>query len=128
MFGRVWAEWLTFVVCLALGVAVGLHSEKAFGRETGNPFYKNRIIPGSKGVPCCTRRDCRRLDGYRMLPGGEYEILMPEGYWFKPDPKIVLKDVTPDGKAHACWQDRPTMAFAARKRVVFCVWIPIMFM
>jgi len=113
-------------VLLLLASCLQMHV--AHGRETGNPFYKNRMVPGSENVPCCTRRDCRPLNGYRMLPGGDYEILMPEGYWFKPDPKIILKDVTPDGKAHACWQDRPAMAYGTRNRVVFCVWIPIMFM
>jgi hypothetical protein len=124
MFGR--AFFAAIAALLVVGSCSAIVSEHTYAAN--NPFYKGRDVPGGKGVPCCNERDCRALDGYRMLPGGEYEILMPEGYWFKPNKNIVLKDVTPDGKAHACWQDKPQMAFEARRRVVFCVWIPIMFM
>lgn len=112
-------------VFLFLGFCAQMHV--AHDAPFKHSFYKDKTVPGTM-VSCCTKKDCQSLEGYRMLPGGEYEILMPEGYWYKPEKRIVRVDVTPDAKAHACWTDATTAAYSARKRTVFCVWIPIMFM
>lgn len=120
MFGKLFLA--VIIVLLVLGACSAMLSTRTYG----DTFYKDRMVPGTK-VPCCNKSDCHVIEAHRKIDGF-HEILMPDGYWFRPDPKIVLEDVTPDGKAHACWHDKATAAYSTRNRVVFCVWIPIMFM
>ena len=125
MINKPWIEWVLLLAALLFGVTLAHCARADFER---NPFYRGKTVPGSPGVPCCTKRDCTSLSAYRMVAGGHYEIWLPQGYWYRPDPKIIRKDVTPDGKAHACFIEYPGMNYAPNRVVVYCVWIPIMFM
>lgn len=110
-------EWF-IVGCLAL-----------FAMETradtpNNPFYKGQTVPGTD-VSCCTKKDCQPLTAWRQdRISGEFEIYLPPGYWYRPQQNIIRHAFTPDGQAHACWQEGKRMAYGKRNITVFCVWIP----
>lgn len=92
--------------------------------SANNEFYKDKVVPGTQ-VSCCTKKDCVPLAAWRQDHLGEYEIYLPHGFWFKPQQSVVRVEHTPDGRAHACYQERDRMNYAPFKITVFCVWIPI---
>ncbi len=113
-----WVILLAFLAGMALATSL-----KA---EERNPLYR-QSIPGTN-VPCCDKHDCRAIEKYRMVEGGHYEIWLEPGYWYRPDPKVIRKQHIPDGKAHACYTEKLTEAYGPRRIMVYCVWIPILFM
>jgi hypothetical protein len=113
MFGRVLAAAIASLLLAGAAAADDL-----------NPFYKGQMSPGTN-VPCCNKKDCMALDKWRQDAKGEYEIWIKPGFWYKPAQRIIRKEATPDGRAHACIQYGEAAAYTSVKITVFCVWIPI---
>ena len=121
MKNKPWLEVVALLGALLLGACVALGARA----EERNPLYRD-TIPGT-AVPCCNKEDCHPVK-FRMIHGGRYEIYLPMGYWHMPEERIIRKQVTPNGEAHACWQVNPAANYAVNRVTVFCVWIPIQFM
>ncbi len=113
---------LLFIACaFFFGLVFGFSAVA----EERNPLYRD-TVPGTE-VPCCNKQDCHPVR-YRMVPGGEYEIYLPMGYWYRPEKRIIRVQFIPDGEAHACWTADLAANYSANRITVFCVWIPIQFM
>ena len=83
--------------------AYAQHSSHAQHHEN---FYKD--LKRKDGVSsCCSDRDCRRADDWRMTPSGKYHVKI-DGVWIMPPQWIVQHKNTPDGEAHACYDMGPT--------------------
>jgi len=66
-------------------------------------FYKD--LKRRDGVSsCCSNKDCRRLDDWRMTPSGKYHVKV-DGEWIMPPQWVVQHKQTPDGEAHGCYTD-----------------------
>ena len=85
---------------ILLGVALLLIVHPSH-KEHHDGFYKH--LKRKDGVSsCCSNKDCRRADDWRMTPSGKYHIQI-DGLWIMPPQYIIQHKQTPDGEAHACF-------------------------
>lgn len=82
-----------------------------------NPFYKDKIVPGTQTVSCCRDKDCKPMHDWRYR-NSQYEILM-DNVWHVPPQRLITHEPTPDGLAHACYT--PVGNYINW----FCIFIPV---
>jgi hypothetical protein len=86
----------------------GMHGD---GHAQNHDWYKDLQQPGT-GLLCCNGRasgldgDCRPTRAY-VDDDGTWKALI-DGRWVAVPPKVVLKQLAPDGNSHICankWGD-----------------------
>jgi hypothetical protein len=89
----------------------GLRSE---GHAENHDWYQELKQPGT-GFSCCNgtingvEGDCRPTRAYLNDDGQWYALL--EGRWVVVPPRVVLKQLAPDGRSHIC---------ASRSGLIYC--------
>jgi len=96
--------------------AQGQHAQGQYGQGHGenHDWYKELKQPGT-GYSCCNGRsntsdgDCRPTRAYISDDGMWYALL--NGRWVPVPPRVVLKQLAPDGRSHIC---------ASRSGMIYC--------
>jgi hypothetical protein len=107
------------VLLLLIGVTAGARAiaqdgQHGQGHSENHDWYEKLTQPGSN-ASCCngTRNgvegDCRPTRAYQKDDGMWYALL--NGRWVPVPPRVVLKNLAPDGNSHIC---------AAPSGVIFC--------
>lgn len=84
------------------------------GHAENHDWYEKLKQPGSN-ASCCNgtkngvEGDCRPTRAYQKDDGNWYALL--NGRWVPVPPRVVLKDLSPDGNSHIC---------AGQSGVIFC--------
>ena len=103
------------LVCAAVGLRV--HAQDSFhgqGHAENHDWYKELRQPGT-GYSCCNgtangvEGDCRPTRAY-LQDDGTWRALI-DGKWVQVPPRVVLKQLAPDGNSHIC---------ASRSGVIYC--------
>ena len=93
------------------GVDRGWHNQ---GHAENHDWYKELKQPGT-GFACCNgtvngvEGDCRPTRAYLNDDGMWYALL--DGRWIPVPPRVVLKQLAPDGSSHIC---------ASKSGMIFC--------
>ena len=115
-------SFVTLVVCAAVGLRVhaqdrqpaeysGQHGQ---GHAENHDWYKELKQPGT-GYSCCNgavngiEGDCRPTRAY-LQDDGTWRALI-DGTWVIVPPRVVLKQLAPDGNSHIC---------ASRSGLIYC--------
>jgi hypothetical protein len=115
-------SFVTLLVCAAVGLRVhaqvsaddrgsGHHGQ---GHAENHDWYKELKQPGT-GYSCCNgtvngiEGDCRPTRAY-LQDDGTWRALI-EGRWVPVPPRVVLKQLAPDGNSHIC---------ASRSGLIYC--------
>jgi hypothetical protein len=103
------------VACAAVGLRVqaqtGNHGQ---GHAENHDWYKELKQPGT-GYSCCNgttngiEGDCRPTRAY-LQDDGTWRALV-DGHWVEVPPRVVLKQLAPDGNSHIC---------ASRSGLIYC--------
>jgi hypothetical protein len=106
---------LVILVCAAVGLRVhaqdGTHGQ---GHAENHDWYKELKQPGT-GYSCCNgttngiEGDCRPTRAY-LQDDGTWRALV-DGRWVVVPPRVVLKQLAPDGNSHIC---------ASRSGLIYC--------
>jgi len=106
---------LVILVCAAVGLRVhaqdGYHGQ---GHAENHDWYKELKQPGT-GYSCCNgtangiEGDCRPTRAY-LQDDGTWRALI-DGRWVQVPPRVVLKQLAPDGNSHIC---------ASRSGLIYC--------
>src|SRR5262249_41647604 len=115
---------VSFVIFLA--AAVGLRVQAQDGHAQGDlgqhgqghaenhDWYKEMKPPGTR-FPCCNgttngiEGDCRPTRAY-LTEDGTWRAMI-DGQWVLVPPRVVLKQLAPDGRSHIC---------ASRSGLIYC--------
>jgi hypothetical protein len=97
----------------AVALVLGLLSSPAAAHE--NDWYGSLRSP--TGIPCCSNKDCRRLDAC-TLPDGKQGVAANGGCWPIPYDKVLPGLSSPDGEMHGCFPN------SAGKPVWLCFVLP----
>jgi hypothetical protein len=92
------------------------HAQGQYGQGHGenHDWYKELKQPGT-GYSCCNGRsatsegDCRPTRAYLNDDGMWYALL--NGRWVPVPPRVVLKQLAPDGRSHIC---------ASKNGMIYC--------
>ena len=93
------------------GDARGRHGE---GHAENHDWYQGLKQPGT-GFSCCNgttngvEGDCRPTRAYLNDDGNWYALL--DGNWIPVPPRVVLKQLAPDGSSHIC---------ASKSGLIYC--------
>ena len=93
------------------GEAAGRHGQ---GHAENHDWYKQLKQPGT-GFSCCNgttngvEGDCRPTRAYLNDDGNWYALL--DGRWIPVPPRVVLKQLAPDGSSHIC---------ASKSGLIYC--------
>ena len=115
-------SFVTLLVCAAVGLRAhaqdrkpaeysGQHSQ---GHAENHDWYKELKQPGT-GYSCCNgtvngiEGDCRPTRAY-LQDDGTWRALI-DGSWVEVPPRVVLKQLAPDGNSHIC---------ASRSGLIYC--------
>jgi hypothetical protein len=115
-------SFVTLLVCAAVGLRVhaqvpaddrgsGNHGQ---GHAENHDWYKELKQPGT-GYSCCNgtvngiEGDCRPTRAY-LQDDGTWRALI-DGRWVLVPPRVVLKQLAPDGNSHIC---------ASRSGLIYC--------
>ena len=115
-------SFVTLLVCAAVGLRVhaqisaddrgtGQHGQ---GHAENHDWYKELKQPGT-GYSCCNgtvngvEGDCRPTRAY-IQDDGTWRALI-DGRWVVVPPRVVLKQLAPDGNSHIC---------ASRSGLIYC--------
>ena len=115
-------SFVTLLVCVAVGLRVhaqvsadnsapGHHGQ---GHAENHDWYKELKQPGT-GYSCCNgtvngvEGDCRPTRAY-LQDDGTWRALI-DGRWVPVPPRVVLKQLAPDGNSHIC---------ASRSGLIYC--------
>jgi hypothetical protein len=115
-------SFVTLLVCAAVGLRVhaqnrepaeysGQHGQ---GHAENHDWYKELKQPGT-GYSCCNgtangiEGDCRPTRAY-LQDDGTWRALI-DGRWVEVPPRVVLKQLAPDGNSHVC---------ASRSGLIYC--------
>ena len=115
-------SFITLLVCAAVGLRVdaqvspddrgsGQHGQ---GHAENHDWYKELKQPGT-GYSCCNgtangiEGDCRPTRAY-IQDDGTWRALI-DGRWVVVPPRVVLKQLAPDGNSHIC---------ASRSGLIYC--------
>jgi hypothetical protein len=115
-------SFVTLLVCAAVGLRVhaqnrepaeysGQHGQ---GHAENHDWYKELKQPGT-GYSCCNgtangiEGDCRPTRAY-LQDDGTWRALI-DGRWVEVPPRVVLKQLAPDGNSHIC---------ASRSGLIYC--------
>jgi hypothetical protein len=115
-------SFVTLLVCAAVGLRVyaqvasddrgsGHHGQ---GHAENHDWYKELKQPGT-GYSCCNgtvngvEGDCRPTRAY-LQEDGSWRALV-DGQWVVVPPRVVLKQLAPDGNSHIC---------ASRSGLIYC--------
>jgi hypothetical protein len=82
-------------------LAIGL-TLAAAAPAGAHDWYKGLLAPS--GIQCCDDRDCRPVP-YRLNAKTGREEVEANGRWWPVELDKVLALSTPDGGAHACWDN-----------------------
>ena len=82
-------------------LAIGL-TLAAAAPAGAHDWYKGLLAPS--GIQCCDDRDCRPVP-YRLNAKIGREEVEANGRWWPVELDKVLALSTPDGGAHACWDN-----------------------
>ena len=91
--------------------ARGMHGQ---GHAENHDWYKQLKQPGT-GFSCCNgtingvEGDCRPTRAYLNDDGNWYALL--DGRWVPVPPRVVLKQLAPDGSSHIC---------ASKSGLIYC--------
>jgi hypothetical protein len=91
--------------------ARGLHGQ---GHAENHDWYQGLKQPGT-GFSCCNgtangvEGDCRPTRAYLNDDGNWYALL--DGNWVPVPPRVVLKQLAPDGSSHIC---------ASKSGLIYC--------
>jgi len=114
------------LVCLLVCAAVGLRvhaqdrepaeysGQHGQGHAENHDWYKELKQPGT-GYSCCNgtangiEGDCRPTRAY-LQDDGTWRALI-DGRWVEVPPRVVLKQLAPDGNSHVC---------ASRSGLIYC--------
>jgi hypothetical protein len=103
------------LVCVAVGLRV--HAQNGNfgqGHAENHDWYKELKQPGT-GYSCCNgttngiEGDCRPTRAY-LQDDGTWRALV-DGRWVEVPPRVVLKQLAPDGNSHIC---------ASRSGLIYC--------
>jgi hypothetical protein len=87
---------------------------RGVGHAENHDWYKELKQPGT-GYSCCNGRtatsegDCRPTRAYINDEGMWYALV--EGRWVPVPPRVVLKQLAPDGRSHIC---------ASKSGMIYC--------
>ena len=115
-------SFVTLLVCAAVGLRVhaqnrepaeysGQHGQ---GHAENHDWYRELKQPGT-GYSCCNgtangiEGDCRPTRAY-LQDDGTWRALI-DGRWVEVPPRVVLKQLAPDGNSHVC---------ASRSGLIYC--------
>jgi hypothetical protein len=90
------------------------HGWRGQGHAENHDWYKDLKQPGT-GLACCNgttkdaEGDCRPTRAYMNDDGMWYAFL--NGRWVPVPPRVVLKQLAPDGSSHIC---------ASKSGMIFC--------
>ncbi len=115
-------SFVTLLVCAAVGLRVHAQDRKPadYGGQHGqghaenHDWYKELKQPGT-GYSCCNgtvngiEGDCRPTRAY-LQDDGTWRALI-DGRWVEVPPRVVLKQLAPDGNSHIC---------ASRSGLIYC--------
>jgi len=114
-------SFVTLLVCAAVGLRVHAQGKPAeYGGQHGqghaenHDWYKELKQPGT-GYSCCNgtvngiEGDCRPTRAY-LQDDGTWRALI-DGRWVEVPPRVVLKQLAPDGNSHVC---------ASRSGLIYC--------
>jgi hypothetical protein len=93
------------------GEAAGRHGQ---GHAENHDWYQQLKQPGT-GFSCCNgttngvEGDCRPTRAYLNDDGNWYALL--DGSWVPVPPRVVLKQLAPDGSSHIC---------ASKSGLIYC--------
>jgi hypothetical protein len=93
------------------GDAAGRHGQ---GHAENHDWYQQLKQPGT-GFSCCNgttngvEGDCRPTRAYLNDDGNWYALL--DGRWVPVPPRVVLKQLAPDGSSHIC---------ASKSGLIYC--------
>ena len=93
------------------GEAAGRHGQ---GHAENHDWYQQLKQPGT-GFSCCNgtangvEGDCRPTRAYLNDDGNWYALL--DGNWVPVPPRVVLKQLAPDGSSHIC---------ASKSGLIYC--------
>ena len=110
------------VICVAVGLRVHAQDRKPAeysgqhgqGHAENHDWYKELKQPGT-GYSCCNgtvngiEGDCRPTRAY-LQDDGTWRALI-DGRWVEVPPRVVLKQLAPDGNSHVC---------ASRSGLIYC--------
>ena len=94
-----------------LGTVIGHHGQ---GHAENHDWYQELKQPGT-GFSCCNgtingvEGDCRPTRAYLNDDGQWYALL--DGRWVPVPPRVVLKQLAPDGRSHIC---------ASKSGMIYC--------
>ncbi len=106
---------LLFVAILSAGFAgsaawaQGHSGHYGQGHAENHDWYQKLQQPGSKASCCNAQKkrpdgtlegDCRPTRAYQKDDGMWYALV--DGRWVQVPPRVVLKDLSPDGNSHVC--------------------------
>ncbi len=115
-------SFVTVLVCAAVGLRVHAQDRKPAeysgqhgqGHAENHDWYKELKQPGT-GYSCCNgtvngiEGDCRPTRAY-LQDDGTWRALI-DGRWVEVPPRVVLKQLAPDGNSHVC---------ASRSGLIYC--------
>ena len=115
-------SFVTLLVCAAVGLRVHAQvsaddrgiGEHGHGHAENHDWYKELKQPGT-GYSCCNgtvngiEGDCRPTRAY-IQDDGTWRALI-DGRWVVVPPRVVLKQLAPDGNSHIC---------ASRSGLIYC--------
>jgi hypothetical protein len=115
-------SFVTLLVCAAVGLRVYAQDRKPAeysgqhgqGHAENHDWYKELKQPGT-GYSCCNgtvngiEGDCRPTRAY-LQDDGTWRALI-DGRWVEVPPRVVLKQLAPDGNSHVC---------ASRSGLIYC--------
>ena len=115
-------SFVTLLICAAVGLRVYAQDRKPAeysgqhgqGHAENHDWYKELKQPGT-GYSCCNgtvngiEGDCRPTRAY-LQDDGTWRALI-DGSWVEVPPRVVLKQLAPDGNSHIC---------ASRSGLIYC--------
>ena len=115
-------SFVTLLLCAAVGLRVYAQDRKPAeysgqhgqGHAENHDWYKELKQPGT-GYSCCNgtvngiEGDCRPTRAY-LQDDGTWRALI-DGRWVEVPPRVVLKQLAPDGNSHVC---------ASRSGLIYC--------
>ena len=108
---------VSFVIVLAAAVGLRVQAQDGQhgqGHAENHDWYKELKQPGT-GFSCCNgttngiEGDCRPTRAY-LTDDGQWRALI-NGEWVPVPPRVVLKQLAPDGRSHIC---------ASRSGLIYC--------
>lgn len=114
-----------FVLLSTLSMLIGINAraqdahdhsqgDRGIGHAENHDWYKELKQPGT-GFSCCNGRtnssegDCRPTRAYMNDDGVWYALI--NGRWIPVPPRVVLKQLAPDGASHIC---------ASKSGMIYC--------